>query len=157
MNQPKSSSNEPVEKAISALVSGKTDNQVRTMLKKECKLSMGKAQKVLREAKKKRMQGTNHVSESKVQTLRVPSNSVQCPICNERIRRGDRGSGKAATSATNLCEHYFCFKCLGNYVKGKIISGDVDEEDMDCPDSSCTCSMLQDALGEFTPNYLFTS
>ena len=46
---------------------------------------------------------------------------------------------------------------LSGYVKRKINAGDVDEDDMDCPDSSCTCSMLQDAMGQFTPNYLFTS
>ena len=109
----KSSSNTPLDKAVALLMAGSNDNKVRTMLKKECGLSMGKAQKVLREAKKKRKEGSNNISESKVQTLRVPSNSVNCGICDERIRRGDRGTGKAATSATNLCEHYFCFACLG--------------------------------------------
>ena len=109
----KSSSNTPLDKAVALLMAGSNDNKVRTMLKKECGLSMGKAQKVLREAKKKRKEGSNNISESKVQTLRVPSNSVNCGICDERIRRGDRGTGKAATSATNLCEHYFCFTCLG--------------------------------------------
>ena len=76
------------------------------------------------------------------------------------MSRGSNDDGghkhKAATTATCFCNHYFHFECLGNYVKRKIRADEVNEEEMDCPNSTCTHSMLQDPMGSFTPNYLFT-
>jgi broad specificity phosphatase PhoE/uncharacterized membrane protein YgcG len=48
----------PVDKAFALLIAGTNDNTIRAMLIKECGLSMVKAHKTLREAKKKRKEGT---------------------------------------------------------------------------------------------------
>ena len=159
-NSTTSTSNDPVDQAFAAIQNGIKDGDIRKMLKEKCHLSTGKAQKALREAKNKQKHSThNNVAESKVQSLRVPSTSIHCGMCNEEIQRGSNRSNrkkKTSTSATCLCEHYYCFDCLGLYVESKIIAGEVQEDQIDCPDSFCTCSMLQDPMGEFTPNYLFT-
>jgi hypothetical protein len=155
-----------IRSAYECIEKGDDPNKIRKMLKEKYKLSTGKAQKALAAAKRIFKKNTEN-SEGKLQPLRVPSMSTTCGMCHEKIQRGDSyrgyrsgGNGtsqyKASTSATCLCEHYFCFDCLGKYVKNKIISAEVKEGELDCPEPSCTMSMLQDPLRQYTPNYLFT-
>ena len=157
----KNSTPDPVLMALEALLNEQSDSDIRKLLKKKCSLSTGKAQAALREAKKKRKTNAaaNDASgegKSAAGSLRQPSYSVKCGMCDEKIQRGTIGSGKSSTVATPQCDHYFCFECLGNYVKLKITAAEVDEDDMECPHATCTKSMLQGPMGNFTPNYMFT-
>ena len=159
-----------VNKAYAALQQGMSDGNIRKLLKQELKLSTGKAQKALRTAKDLIKHGnSNEEGKRQPSILRQASYSMECGMCSERIQKGnsftrgglkvtstDSDKYKLCTAATCLCEHYFCFECLGNYVEQKITSGEVQEDQIDCPNPNCSASMLQDPLGEFTPNYLFT-
>ena len=160
---------EQVECALGAFEQGMGDTEIRNLLKREFALSTSKAHKALRKAKgiqKERAAAAVAALASSSNRLRQKlrlksvSNSLTCDICGEKMSRGSNDDGghkhKAATTATCFCNHYFHFECLGNYVKRKIRADEVNEEEMDCPNPTCTHSMLQDPMGSFTPNYLFT-
>ena len=93
--------------------------------------------------------------------MRVPSGTLRCGICDDAIHKGSNGPGKAATTPTCMCDHYFCYTCLGKYVANKINSGAVTEEEMCLPSVRLRQIMLvgftADGSMQFTPNYLYTS
>ena len=74
----KTESDPNVDKAVAALMDGQKDNSIRMLLKKECKLSMGAAQKVLRQAKQKVKKETNK-NELKLK---------DCASCWEKLESG---------------------------------------------------------------------
>ena len=118
------------------------------------------AARALLKAKKHLKNGTAAALLEGPKTLRQPSYTLRCGICDDPIYKGSSGKGKAATTTTCMCDHYFCFPCLGDYVAGKINAGQVTEEEMSCPASNCNESMLigyaADGSMQFTPNYLYT-
>jgi hypothetical protein len=118
------------------------------------------AARALLKAKKHLKNGTADEVLAGPTTLRQPSYTLRCGICDDPIYKGSSGNGKAATTTTCMCDHYFCFPCLGGYVAGKINAGAVTEEEMACPDPNCSESMLigysADGSMQFTPNYLYT-
>ena len=70
----------PVDKAFALHIAGTNDNTIRTMLIKECGLSMVKAQKTLREAKKKRKEGT-------INQVNVHAKSTLLPDTNHAVQQ----------------------------------------------------------------------
>ena len=81
----------------------------------------------------------------------------ECGICGENIARGTRGKGSSSVAATNMCDHYFCHDCLGDYLEQKITDAEVKNDQLVCPYEGCEVSMLLGPLGNYEPMYLFTS
>ena len=93
----------------------------------------------------------------KISLKQTSVNQLECAMCTEKISRGTRGVGDQSVAATNLCDHWFCFGCIGDYLKDKITKAEVTDAQLSCPLPSCDKSMLLDPENNYNPQYLFNS